>query len=227
MQLHLELNRQVAEVAGVDLELRVSLALNAFALLTRVRRDPIHSAAAALSLFSTHNRFHVKLGIVAEVVFGPLQMRLLKQLRRYLPKLLYLDLEALALRVLSDRLQIDGALIAQIKEQVVGPDGLLAPLLAAEYEVDPLVQTLAHVAALQRLAHLLYEQGRVVSGPARQNDIVDADIVLASAQVELQPILQEAAQLALEAIRVATGVIELGYQLLHVRVTLQTVFPGF
>ena len=62
-------------------------------------------------------------------------------------------------------------LVSEVVEEVIGLDCLLAALLVAEYEVDPLVQVRAHMIALEGLAVLADEVLRRV-GPRRQHYVV-------------------------------------------------------
>lgn len=51
----------------------------------------------------------------------------------------------------ADGVQVHGALVRHVMENVEGPDGLRTLLLVAEDEIDPLVQLTRHKFTLQRL----------------------------------------------------------------------------
>ena len=51
-----------------------------------------------------------------------------------------------------DSVQINSTFVRAVHEDIESLDGLGALLLEAEYEVDPLVEMLAHIVALERLA---------------------------------------------------------------------------
>ena len=110
----------------------------------------------------------------------------------------------LALELVGDRVNVDRALVRQRIKEVAGGERRVALLLEAEDEVDPVVQALRHVVALERLPVLLDEAARLV-GPRRQEDVVDALVVLLDAHVKVV--------LVDEQLRQAE---HLGYQLLDV-----------
>ena len=159
---------------------------------------------------------------VEKIELGARQMRRDEQLRGYLAELLDLQLEALALRVAGDERPVDGALVAQIVEEVVGLEGLGALLLVAEDEIDPVVDALADVGALQSGTHALDEARRTVVRPRRQDDVVDERAVAAHAQVQVELVAEEE-----RGGRARRGrVVEFGYELLDVRVRGEAVGPG-
>lgn len=53
--------------------------------------------------------------------------------------------------MVADGLQVHGALVRHVMENVKGPNAFRAPLLVAEDEIDPLVQLTRHKFTLQRL----------------------------------------------------------------------------
>jgi hypothetical protein len=69
-----------------------------------------------------------------------------------------------------DDVEVDGALVARVPEEVVRRYRRVAALLAAKDEVDPRVQVPLHVRRLERSAVLPDEVGRVAR-PRRQLDV--------------------------------------------------------
>ena len=99
--------------------------------------------------------------------------------------------------------------VAEVARRMVHVDGVVggaAALLVAEYEVDPVVEAARHVVALERLAHHVHEEARLVATPGGQHHVVDVVAVLACAEVEALPVGEELVEEE-----------ELGYELLVVR----------
>jgi hypothetical protein len=69
--------------------------------------------------------------------------------------------------------QVLRAAIRQVMEHVEILDRSLAPLLVPKHQIDPVVQVLADIWALQRLSVLGDENLRVTLGPRWQDDVVD------------------------------------------------------
>mmetsp|Transcript_32287 Transcript_32287/g.79275 ORF Transcript_32287/g.79275 Transcript_32287/m.79275 type:complete len:400 (+) Transcript_32287:1181-2380(+) len=100
---------------------------------------------------------------------------------------------------------VDGILVGEIVEDVARLLRVLAPLLVPKYQVDPLVQVVRHVIALQGGARLAHKLPRVALGPRRQHHVIDLDAILARAEVEGVDIGEE-----------VWVVVELRHKLLHV-----------
>eukprot|EP00968_Pinguiococcus_pyrenoidosus_P000311 scaffold16_cov242-Pinguiococcus_pyrenoidosus.AAC.17 len=88
-----------------------------------------------------------------------------------------------------ERFQIDCALVCEMEVDIAGVLGCLSSLLVAEDQVDPVVQILAHVLALERLPVDLDEGLRAVR-PGREDDIVDHLAGLGRAKLEAVAISQ-------------------------------------
>ena len=79
-------------------------------------------------------------------------------------------------------------------EEVDGFDGGGTLLLVAEDEIDPFVEMLRDVVALQGRAVDADEFARIVLGPGRQDDVVEGDAALLGAQVEAVAVDQHVRQ---------------------------------
>mmetsp|Transcript_14780 Transcript_14780/g.29430 ORF Transcript_14780/g.29430 Transcript_14780/m.29430 type:complete len:293 (-) Transcript_14780:943-1821(-) len=109
-----------------------------------------------------------------------------QQLRRTLAEVLYVRLGGLPLHHVFYFVDVDGALVAEVVEEVVSLDGVRPALLVAEDEVDPRVQMLANVLALEREAVDPYEFVRAAFRPRGQNHVIDlAPVVLKRSEGEL------------------------------------------
>ena len=85
--------------------------------------------------------------------------------------------------------------VREVEEDVVRGDGRGPALLAAEDEVDPLVQVRGHVLALQRCAVQAHELGRAAARPRRQVHVADAlaRTIVPPPQVESTAVAQKRA----------------------------------
>ena len=142
------------------------------------------------------------------------RMRLGEQLGGYLAEVAYLRLEGVACARVLDGVEVDGALVGQVIEDVGGAHGLRSALLVAEYEIDPLVQLARDELGLERHAIDAHEIVRAL-GPLGQLDVVDGLLlVLGAAQVEAIQVEEHLRQVE-----------ELRHQLLHVRRVALAVLP--
>ena len=96
-------------------------------------------------------------------------VRLAQELCGRLAKVEDLVLEGRALELVLDAVEVDGALVAHVREDVERALGGVAALLVAKDEVDPLVQVRAHVVALERRAQRAHKGARAAVRPRRQH----------------------------------------------------------
>lgn len=73
---------------------------------------------------------------------------------------------------------VNVALVEEVVEEVDAVHRRLAVLLVPEDEVDPLVQVLTDVVALQRLSVNADELARVLLGPRRQHHVAKLHAIL-------------------------------------------------
>ena len=85
----------------------------------------------------------------------------LEQLLRYLPEVVDESDDRVASQRVLDLIDVDGALVEVVVEDVHGLFGRRALLPEAEYEVDPLVEVGRHEVALERHAVHAYELLRI------------------------------------------------------------------
>mmetsp|Transcript_19149 Transcript_19149/g.39464 ORF Transcript_19149/g.39464 Transcript_19149/m.39464 type:complete len:272 (+) Transcript_19149:1075-1890(+) len=113
-------------------------------------------------------------------------VRLALQPRRSLAEVVNLCYGRLALQGVRNAVHVDVALVTEVHESVLRRHRLPPPLLVAEDEVDPRVQMLANVLALEREAVDPYEFVRAAFRPRGQNHVIDlAPVVLKRSEGEL------------------------------------------
>ncbi len=84
--------------------------------------------------------------------------------------------------------QVPGTSVGQRVEDIEVLYGGFAPLLVAEYQINPLMQLLAHVRAFERLPMLCYEDLGVTFRPWWQLNVVDqAAVALPPSGVQVLP----------------------------------------
>eukprot|EP00160_Parvularia_atlantis_P020755 Unigene8732_Nuclearia_a/m.26721 Unigene8732_Nuclearia_a/g.26721 ORF Unigene8732_Nuclearia_a/g.26721 Unigene8732_Nuclearia_a/m.26721 type:complete len:448 (+) Unigene8732_Nuclearia_a:817-2160(+) len=137
---------------------------------------------------------------------APLPVRLLKLARRRLAIAADLRDRGRLLHLVLDLVHVDRALVRQRVEQVERLGRLLARLLVAKDEIDPVVKVLRHEGRLERLQVLAHKQTRITLGPRRQDHVVHALAVLLHAEVVHVEVAQELGEVE-----------KLGDELLHVR----------
>mmetsp|Transcript_44910 Transcript_44910/g.72132 ORF Transcript_44910/g.72132 Transcript_44910/m.72132 type:complete len:272 (-) Transcript_44910:1091-1906(-) len=90
-----------------------------------------------------------------------------------------------------DGVDVNGVLVGEVVEHVLRLDGRLPLLLEAEDEVDPVVEVLTDVLALEGLSHDPDEAAGVVVGPRRQLHVVHLLLPLRHAEVESVGVLEK------------------------------------
>lgn len=83
-----------------------------------------------------------------------------------------------SLHRVCDGIEVDGAFVRHVEKHVVRVLGAGPALLAAKDEVDPVVEVLAHVLALQCLSLQSDELVGGAVGPRGQHHIVQGDAIL-------------------------------------------------
>ena len=143
------------------------------------------------------------------------RVRRVPQLRGALPKVGDLHLHGPPRDGVLDSVHVHGVLVGQVVKHVARLDGVLAALLVAEDQVDPVVEVSGHVVRLERLPVEADELFLAAVGPGGQHDVAEGVARLGHAHVEPVRVGQRLGEVE-----------ELGNQLLEVGRVAQAPLPG-
>jgi len=116
-----------------------------------------------------------------------------EELHRRLAEAGDLRAQRLALGRVGDALEVDGALVGEVEEDVVRLLRRLPLLLSAKDEVDPQVQVAAHVLRLEG-APVLRDEVVRAARPHRQHHVAHPLVVLPHAELEAAVVAQKVGQ---------------------------------